>query len=109
MTVHAFQPNYVQEVRLSRGITQRELATEAGVGERTLQRLEAGQGVRVSTWQRVLVALGSLAGGLMGLSDGRPLNDRGRVAAVLESFGIPTDRASVMALTVLTTLGSEVR
>ncbi len=45
-------------IRLSRNITQEELAREAGVSERTIRRLEKGQGVSLDTFLRVLSALG---------------------------------------------------
>jgi len=49
-------------VRLEQGLQQRELAARAGVGTATLQRLEAGQDVRLTTVIRVLRALDLLDG-----------------------------------------------
>jgi len=44
--------------RLSRNITQAQLATHAGVSPRTIGRLEKGEGVSLDTFIRVLMALG---------------------------------------------------
>lgn len=48
----------LENIRLSRNITQIQLAKEAGVSPRTIGRLEKGQGVSVDTFIRVLTALG---------------------------------------------------
>ena len=48
----------IENIRLSRNITQVHLAKEAGVSPRTIGRLEKGQGVSVDTLVRVLIALG---------------------------------------------------
>ena len=48
----------LENVRLSRNITQKQLADKAGVSPRTIGRLEKGQGVSVDTFIRVLTALG---------------------------------------------------
>jgi len=48
----------LENIRLSRNITQIQLADEAGVSPRTIGRLEKGQGVSVDTFIRVLTALG---------------------------------------------------
>jgi putative transcriptional regulator len=45
-------------IRLSRNITQRKLAEEAGVSLRTIGRLEKGEGVSLETFIRVMTALG---------------------------------------------------
>jgi transcriptional regulator with XRE-family HTH domain len=45
-------------IRLSRNMTQRQLADQAGVSPRTIGRLEKGQGVSLDTFIRVLMALG---------------------------------------------------
>ncbi|HEY7952211.1 MAG TPA: helix-turn-helix transcriptional regulator [Solirubrobacteraceae bacterium] len=50
----------LERTRLERNLTQRELADEAGVERKALQRLEAGQPVRLSTFIRVLRVLGLL-------------------------------------------------
>jgi len=47
----------LENIRLSRNITQIQLAKEAGVSPRTIGRLEKGQGVSVDTFIRVLTAL----------------------------------------------------
>lgn len=48
----------LENIRLSRNMTQIQLAAEAGVSTRTIGRLEKGQGVSVDTFIRVLTALG---------------------------------------------------
>jgi transcriptional regulator with XRE-family HTH domain len=45
-------------IRLSRNITQAQLADQAGVSPRTIGRLEKGQGVSLDTFIRVMIALG---------------------------------------------------
>ena len=47
----------MESIRLSRNITQEQLADEAGVSPRTIGRLEKGQGVSMDTFIRVMVAL----------------------------------------------------
>jgi len=47
----------LESIRLSRNITQQQLAEEAGVSTRTIRRLEKGQGVSLDTFIRVLSAL----------------------------------------------------
>ena len=47
----------LQSIRLSRNMTQQQLAEEAGVSNRTIRRLEKGQGVSLDTFIRVLTAL----------------------------------------------------
>ncbi len=48
----------LESIRLSRNITQAQLAGEAGVSPRTIGRLEKGQGVSLDTFIRVMKALG---------------------------------------------------
>ena len=48
----------LESIRLSRNITQAQLAEKAGVSQRTIGRLEKGQGVSVDTLIRVMMALG---------------------------------------------------
>ncbi len=48
----------LENIRLSRNITQAQLAEEAGVSLRTIGRLEKGQGVSLDTFIRVMMALG---------------------------------------------------
>ena len=48
----------LESIRLSRNITQAQLAEEAGVSPRTIGRLEKGQGVSMDTFIRVMMALG---------------------------------------------------
>lgn len=47
----------LEKIRLSRNITQAELAQQSGVSLRTIGRLENGQGISVDTFIRVLIAL----------------------------------------------------
>ncbi|MBU3948574.1 MAG: helix-turn-helix domain-containing protein [Proteobacteria bacterium] len=47
----------LESIRLSRNITQAQLAEEAGVSLRTIGRLEKGQGVSMDTFIRILMAL----------------------------------------------------
>ena len=47
----------VERLRLSRNITQADLAEHAGIGIRTLRRLESGEGGTLDTFLRVLSAL----------------------------------------------------
>lgn len=48
----------LESIRLSRNITQIQLAKKAGVAPRTIGRLEKGQGVSFDTFIRILTALG---------------------------------------------------
>ena len=48
----------LESIRLSRNITQAQLAEEAGVSTRTIGRLEKGQGVSVDTFIRIMMAFG---------------------------------------------------
>ena len=47
----------LENIRLSRNITQAQLAEEAGVSPRTIGRLEKGQGVSMDTFIRIMMAL----------------------------------------------------
>ena len=47
----------IEDIRLYRNITQQMLADEAGLSLRTIIRLEAGKGVSLDTFIRVLIAL----------------------------------------------------
>jgi transcriptional regulator with XRE-family HTH domain len=47
----------LESIRLSRNMTQQQLAKEAGVSPRTIGRLANGQGVSLDTFIRVLTAL----------------------------------------------------
>ena len=51
---------HIARLRLSREMKQTELAYEAGVSHRTLQRLEAGEAVRSDGLLRVIRTLGRL-------------------------------------------------
>jgi putative transcriptional regulator len=48
----------VEALRLAQNRTQADLAAEAGIGVRTLRRLEKGDGVAFDTMIRVMIALG---------------------------------------------------
>jgi putative transcriptional regulator len=48
----------IEEIRLSRNISQAALAKEAGVSRSTITRLADGQGVSVDSFIRVMQALG---------------------------------------------------
>jgi transcriptional regulator with XRE-family HTH domain len=48
----------MESIRLSRNITQAQLAEEAGVSLRTIGRFEKGQGVSLDTFIRIMTALG---------------------------------------------------
>lgn len=48
----------LEKIRLSRNITQPQLATKSGVSTRTIRRLENGEGISLNTFIRILMALG---------------------------------------------------
>ncbi|MBW2645618.1 MAG: helix-turn-helix transcriptional regulator [Deltaproteobacteria bacterium] len=48
----------LENIRLSRNITQVQLAEEAGVSPRTIGRFEKGNGVSMDTFIRIMMALG---------------------------------------------------
>lgn len=48
----------VENIRLTRNITRKKLAAEAGISERTVARLEKGEGVSLDTFIRILIAFG---------------------------------------------------
>jgi transcriptional regulator with XRE-family HTH domain len=50
----------LRRTRLERNLSQVELASEAGVERKAIQRLEAGESVRIVSFVRVLRALGLL-------------------------------------------------
>jgi transcriptional regulator with XRE-family HTH domain len=50
--------NRIENIRLSRNITQARLARESGLSLRTIKRIENGSGVSLNTFIRVLMALG---------------------------------------------------
>jgi transcriptional regulator with XRE-family HTH domain len=56
----------VGKIRLSKNLTQAQLAKEAGIALLTLQKFEKGQGVSLDTFIRVLTAL-DLQGNLAAL------------------------------------------
>lgn len=51
----------ISQQRLAQNISQAGLAHQAGVGRRTLQRLEAGEPVELTVFIRVLRAIGLLS------------------------------------------------
>lgn len=52
----------IRRTRLQRNLTQLALAAEAGVERKAIQRVEAGEPVRTTSFFRVLRALGLLEG-----------------------------------------------
>lgn len=52
----------IERYRIEAGLTQAELADRAGLGKRTLERIEAGRGAELVTLIRVLRALDALEG-----------------------------------------------
>ena len=57
-TISAALGGQIKNIRLSRNITQTQLAEEAGVTKLTIGRLEKGVGTSLDTFIRVMVALG---------------------------------------------------
>lgn len=47
----------LEQIRLSRNMTQQQLAEEAGLSTRTIGRFERGEGAALDTFLRVLIAL----------------------------------------------------
>jgi transcriptional regulator with XRE-family HTH domain len=47
----------IESIRLSRNITQEQLADESGVSTKTIGRMERGEGVSLDTFIRVMIAL----------------------------------------------------
>ena len=45
-------------IRLARNVTQKTLSEEAGIGLRTLRRVEAGQSPTLDSFLRIVIALG---------------------------------------------------
>src|SRR5215469_6619872 len=52
----------IERYRIEAGLTQAELAEQAGIGKRTLERIEAGRGAELVSLIRVLRALNALEG-----------------------------------------------
>lgn len=52
----------ISQHRLQANLTQAELAAQAGVGKRTLERIEAGAGAELTTLVRILKALNLVEG-----------------------------------------------
>ncbi len=50
----------LERIRLERNLTQRELAVRAGVAYKAIQRIEAGESVKLTSFIRVLRGLGLL-------------------------------------------------
>ena len=60
-TSHALQVSLgfrLARIRLARNVTQTELAKEAGVGVRTVRRLESGESTTLDSFLRIVIALG---------------------------------------------------
>ncbi|MCB1231654.1 MAG: helix-turn-helix transcriptional regulator [Verrucomicrobiae bacterium] len=54
--------NRLNRKRLELNLTQAQLAEEAGVGKRTVERLESGESTQLSTFVRLLRVLGWIDG-----------------------------------------------
>ncbi|HVI05382.1 MAG TPA: helix-turn-helix transcriptional regulator [Sphingomicrobium sp.] len=52
----------IERYRIEAGLTQAELAERAGIGKRTVERIEAGHGTELVTLIRVLRTLNALEG-----------------------------------------------
>jgi transcriptional regulator with XRE-family HTH domain len=52
----------IERYRIESGLTQAELAEQAGVGKRTVERIEAGHGAELLTLIRILRALNVVEG-----------------------------------------------
>jgi transcriptional regulator with XRE-family HTH domain len=52
----------IARYRIEAGLTQAQLSEQAGIGKRTLERIEAGRGAELVTFIRVLRALNALEG-----------------------------------------------
>lgn len=50
----------LSRTRLERNLSQEQLANEAGVGKSTVERIEAGREVKLTSFVRILRALGQL-------------------------------------------------
>jgi transcriptional regulator with XRE-family HTH domain len=48
----------LEHIRLTKNLTQVQLADEAGISLKTIGRMEKGQGISLNTFIRVLMALG---------------------------------------------------
>ena len=57
-TIEAALGQQLEKLRLSRNISQAQLASDAGVSRRTITRLANGEGISMDTFIRVLQALG---------------------------------------------------
>ena len=68
------------KVRLSRNITQEALAREAGIGLRTLRRLEAGGSCTLDSFMRIAISLG-LAEHLLGTVPAQDIRPIERIGA----------------------------
>lgn len=75
--------------RLSRNLTQAALARDAGVSKRTVERMEAGESVQLTSFLRVLRALELLEGLEALLPPARP-----GPMELLRAGGQPRQRAS---------------
>lgn len=59
-------------IRLARNLSQAQLASNAGVGKNTVQRLEMGEGVALASFVRVLRGLGLLSELEMAIPESAP-------------------------------------
>lgn len=66
----------LSRARLDKNLSQAQLALEAGVSKRTIERMEAGESVQITSFVRVLRALGRIEAldAIIPESDGRPMD-----------------------------------
>jgi transcriptional regulator with XRE-family HTH domain len=55
--IEQFLTGKLKEIRLTRNLTQAQLAQESGVALATIKRLENGQSITLNTFIRILIAL----------------------------------------------------
>ena len=82
--------------RLDRGLTQADLAEQAGVGKRTVERVEAGESAQMATVIRILRVLGLLEALDRAVPEAAPspldlLKRRGKQRQRASTRGAPAD------------------
>ena len=55
--IEAFLAGQLKKIRLTRNLTQAQLAKESGISLATIKRLENGQTITLNTFIRILIAL----------------------------------------------------
>ena len=88
-------------LRLARNVTQAALAEKAGIGERTLRRLEAGEPSTLDTFLRVATALDLEDSILSALPEGdiRPIERISKKGSERRRASPPSERAAKSAWT----------